>query len=94
MTSNRKKPGVAFWGTVVVVVMLAYPLSFGPACWYANGHAGAMPAFKAFYWPIGWTAVNSPSWPNRMIRKYATYGCPRGGMNSMPISPSGDAIVP
>jgi hypothetical protein len=33
MSSDRKKPGVAFWGTVVLVVALAYPLSFGPACW-------------------------------------------------------------
>jgi hypothetical protein len=35
MTTDRKKPGVAFWATVVVVValvLLAYPLSFGPAC--------------------------------------------------------------
>ena len=31
MTTDRKKPGVAFWTTVVVVVVLvAYPLSFGP----------------------------------------------------------------
>jgi len=29
MTPTRKKPGVAFWATVVVVVGLAYPLSFG-----------------------------------------------------------------
>jgi len=33
--TSRKKPGVAFWATVVVVVVLvAYPLSFGPACWW------------------------------------------------------------
>jgi hypothetical protein len=31
---ERKKPGVTFWATVVMVVTLvAYPLSFGPACW-------------------------------------------------------------
>ena len=35
MTSDRKKPGVAFWATVVLVVVLSYPLSFGPACWIA-----------------------------------------------------------
>jgi hypothetical protein len=32
--TSRKKPGVAFWATVVpVVVLVLYPLSFGPACW-------------------------------------------------------------
>jgi hypothetical protein len=31
--TNRKKPGEAFWATVVVVVVpVAYPLSFGLAC--------------------------------------------------------------
>ena len=28
--TDRKNPGVAFWATVVLVVALAYPLSFGP----------------------------------------------------------------
>src|SRR5258707_1953968 len=28
--ASRKKPGWAFWTTVVVVVVLAYPLSIGP----------------------------------------------------------------
>ena len=34
MSEPKKKPSVAFWATVVVVVVLvAYSLSFGPACW-------------------------------------------------------------
>ena len=37
MTPSRKQPGVAFWATVVVVVLLVgYPLSFGPACWITS----------------------------------------------------------
>jgi hypothetical protein len=33
--TDRKKPGVAFSASVVVAVMLVgYPLSFGPACWW------------------------------------------------------------
>ena len=37
MTPSRKKPGVAFWATVVVVVgLVAYPLSFGPVLWLAR----------------------------------------------------------
>jgi hypothetical protein len=35
--TGRKKPGVAFWTTMVVVILLiGYPLSFGPACWIAS----------------------------------------------------------
>ena len=33
MTTERKKPGVTFWATVVVIVGLAYVLSSGPAIW-------------------------------------------------------------
>ena len=35
--TDRKKPGVAFWATVALVVMLiGYPLSVGPAFWITN----------------------------------------------------------
>jgi hypothetical protein len=38
MTPSRKPPSPAYWATVVVVVALvAYPLSFGPACWLFRG---------------------------------------------------------
>jgi hypothetical protein len=37
LMTSRKKPGLAFWATVaLVVVLVAYPLSFGPACWVAT----------------------------------------------------------
>jgi hypothetical protein len=56
---------VAFWATVVVVVVLvAYPLSFGPACWIssrANVGAGAV---TAIYRPI-----TSAMWHNAGIAK-------------------------
>jgi hypothetical protein len=44
MTSSRKKPGMAFWATVVVVaVLVVYPLSYGP--WhYARCYFGVISA--------------------------------------------------
>jgi hypothetical protein len=61
--SNRKKPGVAFWGTVVVVVALvAYPLSVGPAEWMRTHgwlSRGAMSALKWFYAPLAWLVTHS-----------------------------------
>jgi hypothetical protein len=43
MTTDQKKSGVAFWATIgVVVLLVAYPLSFGPACWVVSrANAGA-----------------------------------------------------
>src|SRR5260370_30556182 len=34
--TDRKKPGVAFWAAAASVIVLAYPLSFGPACWLVS----------------------------------------------------------
>jgi hypothetical protein len=64
MISDRKKPGVAFWATLVVVaVLVAYPLSIGPAYWlkrqdwaYGSTHG----AFHAVYGPIIWIYQQGP----------------------------------
>jgi hypothetical protein len=63
MTSDRKKPGVAFWATVSLVAMLAYPLSVGPAEWLR--HHGWIPesmwdAIGTFYGPLAWIYANGP----------------------------------
>ena len=38
MTDDQKKnPGLPFYATVVVLVgLVLYPLSFGPACWITS----------------------------------------------------------
>ena len=58
--TSRKKPGMAFWATVGLVLVLIYVASFGPICWYV-GRPGAddnafnefSPALRALYWPLG-----------------------------------------
>ena len=53
----RKQPGVTFWATVVLV---GYPLSFGPACWLCEqGVLGQRNAWL-LYRPITWTWWNGP----------------------------------
>jgi hypothetical protein len=73
--TDRKKPGVAFWATVaVVVVLVAYPLSFGPACWLLTQDQWESDDSLAgqVYWPIGWLAVHGP-WPMaEVLNWYAT----------------------
>ena len=75
MTEPRKKPGVAFWATVVVVLLLAYPVSFGPATWlYDNGGipASAEGALEDFYEPVIWARDDdaSPRWLRRSVNWY------------------------
>jgi hypothetical protein len=107
MTSDRKKAGVAFWATVVVVVALvAYPLSFGPACWwfaerepmppssprffFAGTLTSLLPVAPRFYWPIGWIAMHGPTPANRLICWYATL---RRDELRLPCESSGKACV-
>src|SRR5262245_29364126 len=64
--TDRNKPGVAFWATVVVVVVLvAYPLSFGPACWitsrvYASGEPVVTNRAMFVYLPFGKAILHAP----------------------------------
>jgi hypothetical protein len=53
MTSDRKKPGVAFWATVaLVVVLLGYPLSVGPAYWLQQREIIRFEVFLTLYKPL------------------------------------------
>src|SRR5262245_21634709 len=61
--TSPKKPGVAFWATVVVVVVLvAYPLSFGPACWITSRTGLALGTVAIIYRPFIW-AMSGPLYP-------------------------------
>jgi hypothetical protein len=50
--TDRKKPGVTFWATVVVVTVLAYALSFGPACWISSRVQPSGETVSTVYWPL------------------------------------------
>ena len=53
MTSSRKKRGLTFRATVVaVVVLVAYPLSFGPACWITIRLDRGSSVIGVVYWPF------------------------------------------
>jgi cobalamin synthase len=52
MSDDHKKPGVAFWATVVLVVVFVYPLSIGPVICldrYGLVPEFVTPALQAFY---------------------------------------------
>jgi hypothetical protein len=62
MTADHKKPGVAFWTTVVVVVMLVvYPLSLGPVCWITCQMERGEGLVAVIYRPILWTVSDNPA---------------------------------
>ena len=69
MTSDRKKPGVAFWATVVVVVVLPLAAYIGAYAWSVEAvtglwakvemrptytRLGNSQAWHKFFWPAHW----------------------------------------
>jgi hypothetical protein len=59
MTSDRKKPGVALWATVVVMCLpILYVLSFGPALSFCRH--GLSARVSSIYWPVGRLMVYGP----------------------------------
>jgi hypothetical protein len=70
--TDRKKPGVAFWATVALVaVLLAYPLSFGPACWLCERGLLSQRAAWIIFRPWTWLCVNGPEPVRTAVRRYA-----------------------
>src|SRR5262245_45494980 len=69
MTSDRKKPGVAFWATVMMVVgLVGYPLSIGPAFWITSRTGFGGDAVSVLYQPLlllSWDDLNGPRRPLR-----------------------------
>ncbi len=70
MTAPPKKPGVAFWATVAaVVVLVAYPLSFGPAC-LAVRHDLMLPITAAHIYRPLITFDRLPAWASEAVCWY------------------------
>jgi hypothetical protein len=70
------KPTAGFWITVALVaVLVAYPLSFGPACWIVSRINDDEQYFQALYWPIGAMALQADS-VERLVRWYGELAIP------------------
>lgn len=58
---DSRKTGVAFWATVTLVVALVgYPLSFGPAMWAMNRSTVSPRAVAMAYRPVLWLWAHGP----------------------------------
>jgi hypothetical protein len=80
MSHERKKPGVAFWATVVVGMLIGYPLSLGPACWLyhkAGGPDWFYYLIQIIWDPLYWVIAHTPDpvaqWLQASLRSYADW---------------------
>jgi len=60
---------------VVVVALVAYPLSFGPACWAVPAPDGILFAPRV-YLPLGWVIDRSPGAVHSYFRRYLEWWLP------------------
>src|SRR5262249_4370801 len=88
MTSARKDPSVALWLTIILVVLVGYPLSFGPACWITSRADDR--ELPTAYLPIGWLLGNSPRLIVVAFIAYAQVGMPAGSHITIPAE--GDIV--
>ncbi len=86
MTSSRNKAGVAFWATVVVLVLVLYPLSFGPACWISGRLGCGASLLPKIYGPL----IDSMRIGEEKERwQCAAYSWAEGRPEKVPVVPDG-----
>ena len=86
--TDRKKPGVAFWATVgLVVLFLGYPLSFGPACWWFSTAEMPVAEEKEEYPSLGVMILTSTE-----FRYAPTFYWPMGWLEANGPKPVGRCI--
>jgi hypothetical protein len=73
----KKRPGVGFWATVIVPAVLAYPASFGPACWIGSRADILVDKIPSLYHPVLWAMSRNES-TYRALEFYTTVGAARG----------------
>jgi hypothetical protein len=81
MTAYRKQPGVVFWATVAVVVLLVlYPLSFGPACWLSIYLQPSGDVVSIVYCPVLMLWEWGPNWLGEIIVEYGSLSGTEAGI--------------
>jgi hypothetical protein len=104
--TDRKKPGVPFWATVaLVVVLVGYPRSFGPACWRTAISSSDIKELDELgqpkaryhhmmivYWPLG-AAARWHGPVGAAIRRWMGRGIRDGQMAAAPVNPGGYYVM-
>jgi hypothetical protein len=91
--TDRKKPGVAFWATVALVVVLLYPLSLAPVCRIMLRPGQDYLCAPRIYWPLGW-AISKSDFVNSVTGWYVGSMMPNSvKVVAVPFMPSGGQWV-
>lgn len=80
---ETRRRGWVWIVAAVAIMAIAYPLSFGPACWVSSHTSSDARNARSewvstIYQPILWLTVHSPSRVQMMIYDYASVGADPG----------------
>jgi hypothetical protein len=84
--TSRKKPGVAFWASVVVGAMVLYAASFGPACWITSHFGRGASLIPTIYRPL---MAMMRIGEEKERRQCAAYSWMIGRPEKVPVVPDG-----
>lgn len=74
--TRRERSAKRIAAVMVAMVVVGYPLSFGPACWIMSRTENQM--LPTMYMPIGYLISYSPPSISGALSAYATAGMPPG----------------
>jgi hypothetical protein len=80
---ERRNSRFGLWSTAgILILLLAYPLSFGPACWMADRGLISLDALLSAYAPLVHTMRNSESVRSPFLW-YAGIGCEKSSFTPL-----------
>lgn len=71
MSDERKKSGWVFWATVILLLVVLYVASFGPACWVTSWVGLDGRIVTVFYAPIIWHFLHDTMGAGQTIDSYS-----------------------
>jgi hypothetical protein len=75
MDEERHKSSVTFWCEIAALILIGYPLSFGPVCWIHQREKVAGRAIWVAYYPALWAANQNHAIDDGLLW-YAGLGAP------------------
>ncbi len=79
--TDRHRPSVAFWTTVMLASLVLYVLSIGPACWISSRARAGGEAVSTVHRPLTWGMSHSHriahaiSWYSRLCAADGWWWC-------------------
>ncbi len=74
MSEEGQTTGVAFWGCILLLVLLAYPISMGPACWISSRLGLGANLVSRIYAPVIRICDRGPDSIRKLSMRYSEFG--------------------